>query len=284
MSDSIKHLDKEDIERLLDGEMPPHQQREWIQHIAFCDQCGHLLMSLPFGEKQMIATLSSGNRKEVPVRWMNGSSCPSEDDLWLLAEGKLPAARCQEIDQHLDMCDYCLDCVLWNHHLRISGGDIPLEGQDDIPHRVVSGGTPAILKLMARVGDGIIELISQTGQVIQQYPVFVRGTKPSLSISPSIKVRRDIAGEDMSIQVTLAAAPSGKGIAVECSFIRLSNSQPIPGLRVRLEQESRVLQVAESSAAGVASFSVTDPISLQCVITPASSNEAVLRVEIDLLI
>jgi len=240
-----------------------------MDHILECEQCRSVYDAMIQNEAVLFRLLPTSSREKSRNRWMEGTECPSLENLLRFVTDQLTADEGVKVEAHLQQCDFCLHEVLNLQEQRAMQHDVRTDLDDYFEEPQSAGeGIKELLRVVMRVGQDTMEMIQQSGQLIAHRPIIARKGdvgKPSQGVE-TFRVRKDDVEADFSVQVNIVKASLYPLFDIRLSLMSLSDEIPLSGIDVQLEKESSIAIQAKTDPEGLLAFTELEPATYVAVV------------------
>lgn len=257
----MKYLDrcpeKEVLEKFLNQELADDMNNNLFSHVQLCDNCKNAIKCLLSDERHLLKSLFNEPVSGKSRKAQSSYTCLSRAAILAYANECLEKNQLKLVESHLEKCDNCLNSLIELQKTMA----LPLEVEFDVPavmsaHEEAKKSGGAILEIVLKVKNDILELISQTGELLSLTPQFgtVRGEEQETE--QSIAIRKDIKDKDLSIEITINRELVENQNNVKVSLMRLSTEEFIQEIDVALSGKG-VSQRRQTNKDGIAEFYCT---------------------------
>jgi len=240
----IQCPDNDTLALFLDQGLTGLQNDQIMDHLEQCNECLKKVTSMKKEERNLIASLCELSPKKIQ-KGIRGKECLENGILWAYAEGSLPAERQEQVEDHLQTCDYCLEAYMDVHeYVPFSGIEINIASElGRLRKKVKPSG---ILELVLKIREKSLEVLRHTGELLVELvpQAAVRGGrgKKRTATTDKVSVRNDFKDTGISVEITVEKG-TGRGISsLKVSVMDLTEEEFLEGITVSLASGKRILE------------------------------------------
>ncbi len=233
MKHTGKCPEKEVLKQFVNAELADDMNENIFSHLKSCDKCRDTVKLLLSEERALLQSLFDKTVFHKKKSLFSSEKCIPKTAILAYACECLDENQLKLVESHLDKCDNCLNILMELQSSLASPEEIELNVASlTAAEEKTEQSDIGILKIVLKLKDNLLELVSSTGKHLRLSPEFgeVRGSKTDTE--DTIVIRKDYKHKDLSVEVTINREIEENKNNLKVSIMKISSEEFLPDIEV----------------------------------------------------